>query len=107
MDSANKNHDKNQNSSQYVSYNPWNLFFNQRKRTESETSVTSTGSQNNSKSKFVYNNYYLKFRVIRMYKLLYFLHNYESNAKLFPFCHTYIFFVCIYVQTWKCNKPRV
>lgn len=44
MDSSNKNVPKSQNTAQSASYNPWNLFFNGRKRTESEASVGSVGS---------------------------------------------------------------
>lgn len=53
MDSANKSQNKNQNTSQCVSYSPWSLLFNPRKRTESETSVASNNSQMTSESTFV------------------------------------------------------
>ncbi|RVE48148.1 hypothetical protein evm_007208 [Chilo suppressalis] len=46
MNSDNKNQPKNQNNTQYSSYNPWNLLFTSRTRTESENSASSTSSQN-------------------------------------------------------------
>lgn len=43
---------KNQAASQVANYNPWNLLFSARRRTESENSATSTSS-NDQTSKFV------------------------------------------------------
>lgn len=45
MDSSNKNAPKGRNNTQNTSYNPWNLLFSTRTRTESENSVNSN-SQN-------------------------------------------------------------
>nr|ABK24019.1 unknown [Picea sitchensis] len=51
MDNTNKNAPKIGNQSPPASYNPWNLLFRPRNRTESETSMNSnpqnyqTGSQ--------------------------------------------------------------
>ncbi|KPJ08693.1 hypothetical protein RR48_06181 [Papilio machaon] len=46
MDSTRKTDSKNQNRSQNTSYNPWNLLFNSRNRSESESSASSTNSEN-------------------------------------------------------------
>lgn len=45
MNSDNKNASKSQNNSQYTSYNPWNLLFTSRSRSDSENSASSTSSQ--------------------------------------------------------------
>lgn len=45
MDSDSKNASKTRNSTQVMSYNPWNLLFSPRNRTNSETSVGSNISQ--------------------------------------------------------------
>ncbi|CAG4978160.1 unnamed protein product [Parnassius apollo] len=45
MDSSNKPASTNQNRTQSTSYNPWNLLFSPRNRSESESS-TSSNSQN-------------------------------------------------------------
>ncbi|CAB3256469.1 unnamed protein product [Arctia plantaginis] len=45
MDSTDKSSSKNIKATQGSIYNPWNLFTT-RNRTESETSVSSTSSQN-------------------------------------------------------------
>ncbi|CAH0727439.1 unnamed protein product, partial [Brenthis ino] len=44
MDSSNKAVVKNQTALQIANYNPWNLLFSPRRRTESENSGTSTTS---------------------------------------------------------------
>nr|BAM20845.1 unknown unsecreted protein [Papilio polytes] len=46
MDSTRKTDSKNQNRTQNASYNPWNLLFNSRNRSESESSASSTNSDN-------------------------------------------------------------
>ncbi|CAH2050602.1 unnamed protein product, partial [Iphiclides podalirius] len=46
MDSSSKSASANQNRTREVSYNPWNLLFKSRKRTESGSSTSSTNSQN-------------------------------------------------------------
>lgn len=51
MDPSNKSV-KNQTASQIANYNPWNLLFNARRRTESENSGTSTSS-NDQTSKLI------------------------------------------------------
>lgn len=44
MDSNGKSASKDRNTTQNTSYNPWNLLFSTRTRTESENSVTSNSS---------------------------------------------------------------
>ncbi|CAG4954572.1 unnamed protein product [Colias eurytheme] len=51
MDSANKTNSKTINKViNNNNYNPWNLLFNSRQRTESENSVTSNCSNTSSES---------------------------------------------------------
>ncbi|KAG6462331.1 hypothetical protein O3G_MSEX013195 [Manduca sexta] len=44
MDSNNKDKSKNRAAASNISYNPWNLLFSPRNRTESENSVNSNTS---------------------------------------------------------------
>lgn len=53
MDSSNKAVVKNQTALQIANYNPWNLLFSPRRRTESENSGTST-TNNYQTSKFTF-----------------------------------------------------
>lgn len=51
MDPNNKSV-KTQTASQIANYNPWNLLFNARRRTESENSGTSTSSNDQTSTQF-------------------------------------------------------
>ncbi|CAK1602227.1 unnamed protein product [Parnassius mnemosyne] len=52
MDSSNKSTSKNQNRTQSTSYNPWNLLFTPRNRSESESSTSSNSQSCQSGSQF-------------------------------------------------------
>ncbi|CAH2236346.1 jg10727 [Pararge aegeria aegeria] len=52
MDHNNKSGAKTQNTTQIGNYNPWNLLFNSRRRTESENSASSNSSTDQTSTQF-------------------------------------------------------
>lgn len=54
MDHSTKSDAKTEKATQIGNYNPWNLLFNSRRRTDSENSATSNSSTDQTSKLYLY-----------------------------------------------------